>query len=330
MNSMDGVHPLAADETHEVAVTCARVRADFDFARRLLRKGPGVSTVEVTWHLNLPELLGLPDAGLDDADVDERGNVFVSDGLNGRVYKLRPGGGSLDAFDVIRPHPVGEEEECSLNLAVSPDSTFCLADSGGEVIARYDGAGNSVGEFAAPGALSLCRGPDGLIYVLSSVEGIEKIDVYDELGSLVDTLPAPARHRAHLDPSMANLDSDPDGNVYVSYGMPPYRIWRVSADGSGTDRWSRPIDFPEDAVLIADIALDPTSRVLWALLACKQAGRQVLDAFGPDGEYLGSAEIPHSESLYGVICAAGGSGLCLLDTGSSRGAGDLMGISVSV
>lgn len=287
-----------------------------------------MSDVRIISRLNVPELLGLADAGLDDADVDAAGNVYVSDGVNGRVYKLSPSG-SVDAYSVIRP-VAGEEEESSLNLAVAPDATFCLADIRNELVARYDESGKFAGEFPAPGVLSLCRGPEGLIYVLSSVEGVEQINVYDQLGGLIDTLPAPVRHRARLESGLVNLDCDPEGNIYVSYGMPPYRIWKVASDGSDIDVWSRALDFPEDAVLIADIALDPASGILWALLACKRFGQQLLDAFSPDGEFLGTLAIPHSQSLYGVICSPGGSELCLLDTGAGPGAGDLMRISVSL
>jgi len=285
-----------------------------------------LSAVEVTWWLNVPELLGLTDVGLDDADVDAHGDVYVSDGLNGCVYKFRPGEGLADVFSVIRPLPIGEEEESSLNLAVAPDSTFCLADAQREVVIRYDETGACIGEFAAPGVLSLCCGPDGILYVLSNAEGVERIDCYDQIGSLVNTLPAPVRHRAYLDPGLVNLESDSEGSIYVSYGMPPYRVWKVKADGSDIAAWGRQIEHPEDAVLIADIALDPTSKVLWVLLASRRFGRQMLDAFSYEGEFLGTVEIPHSEPLYGVVCAPGGSDLYLLDTGN----GDLVRIAASL
>jgi len=285
-----------------------------------------LSAVEVTWRLNVPELLGITDAGLDDADVDARGDVYVSDGLNGRVYKFRPGEGLVDVFSVIRSLPVGEEEESSLNLAVAPDSAFCLADARREAVIRYDENGACMGEFAAPGVLSLCCGPDGILYALSNAEGIERINCYDRIGNLANTLPAPARHRARLDPGLVNMESDSEGNIYLSYGMPPYRVWKVKADGSGLDAWGRQIEHPEDAILIADIALDQSANVLWALLASRRFGRQMLDAFSPEGEFLGTVEIPHSESLYGVICAPGGSDLCLLDTAN----GDLVRIAVSL
>ena len=287
-----------------------------------------MSAVEVVWRLNIPELLGLAYVGLDDAGVDADGNVYVSDGTNGRVYKFQPDGVCVDAFSVVASDCTGESV-CGLNLAVAPDSTFYLADAANDAVIRYDEYGGFAGEFAAPGALSLCRGSQGLIYVFTNAEGIERINSYDSLGALVDTIPAPARHRAHLDPGLVNLDSDFEGNVYVSYGMPPYRIWKVKADGSGIDTWGRAMDYPEDAILIADIAFDQASGVLWTLLACKQFGRQMLDSFGPDGEFLGTVEIPQSEHLYSVICAAGESDLYLLDTGTSPGSGDLMRIALS-
>lgn len=286
-------------------------------------------SVDILWSLNIPELLGLPDFGLDDADTDPQGNIFVSDGVNGRVYRIEPGG-SVDAFSVSAPVPAGEEKESSLNLAADDDAGFYVADSPNDLVHRHDDNGSFLGAFPAPGILSLCRGPGGLIYLLSSDDGCERIEARDQLGSLVSTLPAPVRYRAHLDPGLTNLDSDPDGNVYVTYGMPPYQVWKVYADGSGMDVWRREIDYLEDAVLISDLAFEPQSRILWVLLACKDSGRQLLDAFSPDGVFLGSVPIPHSDSLYGVVCSSKDSGLYLVETGSGPGSGDLVRISCTI
>ena len=283
-----------------------------------------MSTAEAVWRLNIPELLGLPDFSLDDADTDAQGNVYVSDGVNGRVFKFLSDGTPNQSFDVVRT-----SEDSSLNLSVASDSTFCVADAGEGVIYRYDESGKPIGEFDAPGVLSLCRGRDGLISVLVSGDDEERVNIYHQSGALVDVMPAPTRHCAHLDPGLANLDCDMDGNIYVSYGMPPYRVWKVKADGSGIDTWSRYVDFPEDAILISDISVNPDSGVLWVLLACKQYGRQILDAFSLDGEFLGTVEIPHSDTLYGVACAVGGSDLYLLNTGTGPGSGDLARISLS-
>jgi len=285
-----------------------------------------LGAVEILWRMSIPELFGLADAGLDDADVDRDCNLYVSDGMNGRVYKLQPDG-EFDTFSVIRMR-ASEAGEGSLNLAVASDSSFCVADADGGSVIRYNERGEHLGEFPAPGILSLCQGHEGLLYVLSSVEGAEQINIYDQLGIPIETLPAPVRHRARLDPGLVNLDCDRDGNVYVSYGMPPYRIWKVS--GSEIETWSRGMDHPEDAVLIADIAVDSDAGVLWSLLARKESGRQMLDAFSLDGEFLGTTLIPHSRSLYGVICATGGSELYLLDTSSGPGAGEVLRLLVSV
>ena len=288
-----------------------------------------MSTAEIKWLVNIPELLGLGDAGLDDVDTDAQGNVYVSDGFNGRVYKFQPDSVPLDSFFVIKPAPI-DKDESSLNIAVAADSTFYLADAGNERMVRYDEAGMVTGEFAAPGVLSLCLGVGDEINVLSNSEGIERINSYDQLGSPLGMLPAPARHRAYIDSGLANLDSDSEGNIYISYGIPPYRIWKVKSDGSEMYTWSREMDFPEDAILIADIAVDRAAGVLWALLACRQYGRQMLDAFNLQGDFLGTVEIPHSEALYSVICSAWESELYLLDAFAGPGTGNLIRIAVSL
>jgi streptogramin lyase len=288
-----------------------------------------LSTAEVKRSLNIPDLLGLADAGLDDVDVDADGNVYVSDGVNGMVYKFPPNIIAVESFSVIRPGTV-DEEESSLNISVAPDSTFCLADSGNERVIGYSASGEYMNEFPAPGGLSLCRGPEGMVYVLSNAGGVEHIDCYDQLGGLITALPAPARHREYIDSGLVNLDSDSDGNVYISYGMPPYRIWKVSADGSGMDAWGREIDFPEDAILIADLAVDREAGVVWVLLACKEAGRQLLDAFSLAGEFLGTVEIPHSQALYSIGCSSGGTELYLLDAFTGPGTGNLVRLAMAI
>ena len=79
------------------------------------------------------------------------------------------------------------------------------------------------------------------------------------------------------------------------------------------ETWQRELDHPEDVVLIADLAYEPITSVLWVLLASRESGRQTLDAFSSAGEFLGSAALPHSDNLYTSICAAGEGGLYLLD-----------------
>lgn len=270
-------------------------------------------------RLNIPELFDLPDAGLDDAGVDGAGNLLVSDGSNGRVYRLSP----LNEFDVL---PVirsagSDEKESSLNIAVGPDSSFCVSDARREIVVRYGPGGEYLGEFTVPGVLTICRGPECL-YALCVVDNAEEVGIYDELGFMVDRIIAPPRHQARLDPSVVSMDSDPEGNVFLCYGVPPYQIWKVTAEGCET--WRQDMDYPDQAILVADIAVDASSGTLWALLACKKSGRQVLDAFSLDGGFVGTYAVPHSETLYGVICPAGDSEFYLLDTGTGPGSGELL------
>jgi hypothetical protein len=279
--------------------------------------------MEVAWLRNIPELLGLSDFALDDADIDGYGNIYISDCVNGQVYRFKPDG-SLDDVFAIEVSP----NELSLNLAVTLEGDFYLAYALSERVVRYDSKGNFLGEFAVPGILTLCRAPEGLIYVLASEDEREEIRVCDPLGWVIETLPAPPRHRSFLDPGLTNLDADAEGNIYVSYGMPPYCVWKVRPDGFLAGTWSRPIDHPEDAVLISDIAFDPLARVVRVLLARRESGLQELDAFNLEGEFLGVSRIPHSDSLYGVICASPDGTLYLLETANSPGSGILAQLAV--
>jgi hypothetical protein len=106
--------------------------------------------------------------------------------------------------------------------------------------------------------------------------------------------------------------------------MPPYQISRIRADGSRTDTLRRDIEFPNDAVLIADIAVDRATGNLFALLSCKTAGLQLVDCFHPDGQFAGVLGLPHHESLYSVLSISPDSSVYALNTGNGPGAGDLL------
>ncbi|GEM_PF-3395789 len=296
-----------------------------------------MNEARAVWRVNIPELLGLLDAGLDDLGIDEEGGVYVGDGVNGSVYRFRSGGEPDTAFDVIRP-AARNDEEPGLNLAVAADSSFSVADPANERVVRYDSLGRVTGEFSAPGLLNLCCVPGGDLYVLASDDDGERIDRYDIIGSRIETLCAPRRYRAHLDPDLVDIDADRNGCAYLSYGMPPYRLWRMTRIECAEDEaieeqrecrseiemWSRSLDHPEDAVLIGDIAFDPSGSVLWVLLALRESGRQILDAFSHTGEFLGSTALPHSDNLYSGICAGADGTVYLLD----GAAGDLVRVAL--
>ena len=306
-----------------------------------------MSEMQTVWRLNIPESLGLFEAGLDDLGVDAEGNVYVGDGVNGAVYRFRPTGEMDKTFDVIRPVALNGQES-GLNLAVVADSSLCVADPGNNRIVRYDSLGQAVGEFTAPGLLALCCAPGGHIYALASDDDGERIDCYDVIGSRIEALCAPRRHRRHLDPDLVKIDADAHGRAYVSYGMPPYRVWRVSRTqvvesdpslslgrefnslpsndecSAELETWRRELDHPEDVVLIADLGYEPVNSVLWVLLASRESGRQTLDAFSSAGEFLGSVALPHSDNLYSSVCSTGDEGLYLLD----GAAGDLIRVTI--
>ena len=106
----------------------------------------------------------------------------------------------------------------------------------------------------------------------------------------------------HFDPTLFSLDADAYGNAYMSQGMPPYQIWRIRADGSGVDTFSRHIEFPEDAILIADIGVDRASGNVYSLLSCKAAGLQLVDRFRPQmANSWGFWAFRTSEALYSVL-----------------------------
>jgi hypothetical protein len=263
---------------------------------------------------------------LDDIAVDKAGNVFVVDSMNKSIYKLSSSSILIESYAVA----AGSSEDTSfLKLTVHPDSSFWVADITAGSVVRYAETGNLANEYWTPGILALCQGPNALTYVLSETDGMCRIDAYDTEGTIVDVLPAPKRDRVDVDPSLISMAADSHGNVYISHGMTPYTIWKVWADGSGMVAIGREIEeYSEDAVLVSDIAIDSESGILWSLMACKEAGLQLLDAFTLDGEFISTTGIPHSDSLYSVLSAAGDSEIYLLDNGTGPGSGELLRCSV--
>lgn len=284
-----------------------------------------MTPAKLVWRLRLPELLGLPSFGLDDVAVDNSGNVYVADSMNKSIYKLSSSSILLDSYPVSVASP---DDTSFLKLAVNPDLSFCVADITSGSVVKYAETGTLAGEYWTPGILALCHGPKGLTYVLSETDGMCRIDAYDSDGNIVDVLPAPQRERADVDPSLVSMAADADGNVYVSHGMPPYQIWKARADGRGLKVIGRDIEHSEDAVLISDIAIDSESGILWSLMACKEAGLQLLDSFDLDGEFISTSGVPHSDSLYSVLSTAGDSEIYLLDSGTGPGSGELLRCSV--
>lgn len=280
-----------------------------------------MNPASVIWRLNLPEMLGLFGLGADDIDADRSGNVYVTDSANGRVYKISPDGEPLLTFSVIYP---GEGAE-RLNITVVDDSTFYVTDPANELLLRYDQEGTLVGEIWAPGLLDVCAGSDGMVYVLSNAQGIERIDCYDSSGTLVDVLAIPANESLLPYAEISTMDADTDGCVYVSHGMPPYRIWRVRSDGQEPDAIGREIEVSPDAILVADISVDPETGQLWSLLSCRDTGVQIIDCF-VEGAHVSSVGASTNDNLYGAICMAGRGSLYLLDTVT----GELAKVSVTI
>jgi sugar lactone lactonase YvrE len=282
-------------------------------------------SARVVWRHNLPDLLGLPASGMDDADSDSAGNVWVSSSATSRVLGFGPDSNVITALDI--PHG-GRDDNWQAPSIATVSGDIYIADPAAETLSRYSERGEFLGVFAISNILSICHGMDGTIYVLSNPSDIERIEVYDALG-MVSELPAPTRHSPILDPAFVKMDCDGAGNVYVSYGMAPYAVWRISADGDEIREIGREIDYPEDAVLVNDLAFDASAGILWTLLACRGSGLQLVDAFTHGGRWLGALELPQSENLFGVICPSLDGDLYLLDTGTGPGSGDLIRITPS-
>lgn len=270
----------------------------------------------VTWSINIPSLLGLPDASFDDSGIDSSGYIYACDGTNGKIYKVQPDGMSADVCFVPNSRGSG------LKLAVMPDSTFYAADISSEIVMRYDENGSSSGSFGAPGVLSLCAAPDGLLYTLTKNGCEEQLNAYDELGSMVNTIPI-FLENAHNDPTLINMDTDGTGNLYITLGTPPYQIWKINPETAEITSISRSIEYPDNVALISDIAIDKSTDMLWALMAYRDFGRQMIDLYTPDNNLVETMPIPRSDNLYGIVCAWQGL-VYLLDTGSGPGSGNIV------
>lgn len=269
-----------------------------------------------TWRVNIPSLLGLSDASFDDAGIDAGGYIYVCDGTNGKIYKVQPDGAGADVCLIPGTHDLG------LKLAVMPDSTFFTADISTGMLMRYDETGSPTGSFGAPGILSLCAAPDGVLYTLTKNGCEEQLNAYDELGSPINSIPI-FLENTHNDPTLINLDADSGGNLYLTLGTPPYRIWKINPGTAGIGVIGRQIEYPDNMALIADIAIDRSTGALWVLMAYRDLGRQMIDLYNPDGKLSDTLAIPRSDSLYGIVCAYKGS-VYLLDTGSGPGSGNVV------
>ncbi|MHB1458533.1 MAG: NHL repeat-containing protein [Armatimonadota bacterium] len=273
-----------------------------------------------TWKIDIPSLLGLPDASFDDAGIDSNGYIYACDGTNGKIYKVQPDGTGADVC------LIPNSSTSSFKLAVMPDSTFYTADISSGMVMRYDENGSPAGSFGAPGILSLCAAPDGVLYTLSKNGCEEQLNAYDELGSLINSIPIYLEN-AHNDPILINLDADSNGSLYLNLGTPPYHIWKINPETVEIASISRPIEYPDDAILISDIAIDQSTNMLWVLLAYRELGRQMIDLYNPDGSLSDTLAIPRSDNLYGLVCAHNGS-VYLLDTGSGPGSANILCLQI--
>lgn len=272
------------------------------------------------WETNIPSLLGLPDASFDDAGVDSQGFIYACDGTNGKIYKVQPDGTGADVCLMPNTHGSG------LKLAVMPDSSFYAADiSSGEVM-RYDENGSLTGSFGTSGVLSLCAAPDGILYTLTKIGCEEQLNAYDELGSIINTIPI-FLENTHNDPTLMNMDTDDNGRLYLTLGTPPYCIWKIDPETAEIESISRLIEYTDNVALISDIAIDQSTNMLWVLMAYREFGRQMIDLYKPDGSLSDTLAIPRTDNLYGIVCAYKGL-VYLLDTDSGPGSGKIVCLKV--
>ena len=276
--------------------------------------------VTETWKVNIPSLLGLSDASIDDAGIDSNGFIYACDGTNGKIYKVQADGKDADVCFVPNTR------DSSLKLAVMPDSTFYAADISTGMVMRYDENGSPAGSFGAPGVLSLCSAPDGVLYTLTRNGCDEQLNAYDELGSMINSIPI-FLENTHNDPTLINLDADSDGSLYLTLGIPPYHIWRINPETAEIGCISRSIEYPDNMALISDIAIDQSTNMLWVLMAYRESGRQMMDLYRPDGCLSDTIAVPRSDNLYGIICAFNSS-VYLLDTGAGPGSGNIVCLDV--
>lgn len=247
------------------------------------------------WHVNIPSLIGNSTVGFDDADIDSEGRLHICDSANGQVYRLYSDGSGIDTFDVMH------SRDSVLSIAVMPDSSFCIADVSSSIIARYDENGAYMGDFGLPGVISICSGTEGTLHAIAKYGYEDAVYTYDMLGSPISTILL-SMDAPHDDPALINMDADSKDCIYLTYGISPYTIWRIDQDGRISPVFERDVDQPSDTVLIADIAVNRHDDKLWALLAYREYGRQIIDVYNLRERALEPVLIPACDSLYGIIC----------------------------
>lgn len=247
------------------------------------------------WQVNIPHIKELYDVGFDDAAIDSLNRVYICDSHNNRVYRISNTAEEIVSFDI------NNISDSNIRIAVMPDSVFFIADISASLIMRYDETGMQTGDFGLSDIICLCTGSDYLLYVLAMQNKVLCINIYDQLGSLINTIPVDIETK-HIDSILMNIDTDSDGCIYLNYGIYPYGIWKIQPDGNTEYLSIREIDHPESAVLVADMSVNKQNNDIWFLLAYRQDGRQIADVYFPNDERLITLPLPASDQLYGLIC----------------------------
>jgi DNA-binding beta-propeller fold protein YncE len=128
--------------------------------------------------------------------------LLVADTWNGRVQVLDREGRYLRTFAGGVYGPRG--------IAVAPDGTVYVSDTGNHRVRRFDRAGADAGGFGGPGSapgqfqepMGIAVGEDGRVYVCDN--GNARLQVFDAAGAFLQSFPVPGwRVEVYSEPKVA-------------------------------------------------------------------------------------------------------------------------------
>lgn len=213
--------------------------------------------------------------------VGPSGNVYVSDTWNHRIQEFSPTGGYLRSWG--RPTPAKDQGRALADefygprgIAVGPDSTVYVADTGNERVQIFDangrylstigGPGSGIGQFHEPSSVAVDR--QGRAFVADYWN--QRVQIFGKGNRQIGMIPIATWQAGSYDePSIA---VDGSGRVYVpdasgsrvlvySAAGAPVSAWGTSADG--TTQLARPLSVavgPDGQILVSDNGLNRVVR----------------------------------------------------------------------